>query len=327
MISIIIPVYNQEKYIEECLKSVISQTYNNIEILVIDDGSTDRSLRICKKFQKIDSRIKVFSIENGGVSRARNYGLKKATGEWVTFVDSDDIISTDYCKELIANTDAKTDMIIARTLSFLHDDITKIADDKYRGGHCDIFLCSREKHELYKSILIDNRKITKYPHIATCSAKLFSLKLINNNKLMFNESLKVYEDALFNMEAIEKSRQVKVVNSIIYYYRENYKSITRNISLDEKNQYVLVEKEFRRFFELTDFIFDDYVSYFRIKNLNTMLSNHFKSKSNNNEISNEIIVGYMQDFRNVKYSWLPKRRKLLKLLARNRLYRLVRYIY
>ena len=96
LISVIVPVYNVEKYIEKCLDSIINQTYKNIEILLIDDGSTDSSGKICDDYSKQDKRIKVFHKENGGLSSARNYGVDKSKGEYLTFIDSDDIIELDY---------------------------------------------------------------------------------------------------------------------------------------------------------------------------------------------------------------------------------------
>lgn len=100
LVSIIVPVYNVEKYIEMCLDSVINQTYKNIEILLIDDGSTDNSGNICDKWQKKDKRIKTFHKENGGLSSARNYGIDRAKGDYLTFIDSDDTLELDYVEYL-----------------------------------------------------------------------------------------------------------------------------------------------------------------------------------------------------------------------------------
>ena len=95
LISIIIPVYNVEKYLERCVKSVINQTYKNLEIILVDDGAKDNSGKMCDELSKLDSRIKVIHKENGGLSDARNFGLKIATGDYIGFVDSDDYIADD----------------------------------------------------------------------------------------------------------------------------------------------------------------------------------------------------------------------------------------
>ena len=100
LVSIIVPVFNAEKYLSECVNSLIEQTYDNIEILLIDDGSNDDSLAICKSFENKDKRIKVFSKENGGVSSARNFALQKLTGEYFACVDSDDYVTKDYVKKM-----------------------------------------------------------------------------------------------------------------------------------------------------------------------------------------------------------------------------------
>ena len=92
MISVIVPVYNVEKYLERCVKSIAAQTYKDLEILLIDDGSTDKSGEMCDDFQQTDSRIKAFHKQNGGLSDARNYGIEHSAGEFISFVDSDDYI-------------------------------------------------------------------------------------------------------------------------------------------------------------------------------------------------------------------------------------------
>lgn len=101
-ITIVIPVYNVEKYLSKCLKSVVEQTYKNIEIILINDGSTDHSLDICKKYLENDKRILLYTKQNGGLSDARNYGIERATGEYILFLDSDDFIERDTCEKISA---------------------------------------------------------------------------------------------------------------------------------------------------------------------------------------------------------------------------------
>lgn len=110
IVSIIIPVYNAKKYLANTLDSVIKQTYKNLEIILVNDGSTDNSKDICESYAKIDKRIKVINKENGGVSSARNYGLALAKGEYISFIDSDDFLVTDMIETLvndIQNTNAE----------------------------------------------------------------------------------------------------------------------------------------------------------------------------------------------------------------------------
>ena len=100
LISIVLPVYNVENYLERCLKTVIAQTYKNIEIILVNDGSTDGSLKICEKYRFADSRIKIVNKENGGLSDARNVGIRNSNGEYITFIDSDDTVESDYVEYL-----------------------------------------------------------------------------------------------------------------------------------------------------------------------------------------------------------------------------------
>ena len=111
MVSIIVPVYNVEKYIEECIDSLINQTYKDIEVILVDDGSTDASGEICDRYAQKDSRVKVYHNENDGPSKARNFGLDKATGEFVTFVDSDDWIESEAIELLISVIEDDIDVI------------------------------------------------------------------------------------------------------------------------------------------------------------------------------------------------------------------------
>ena len=100
LISVVLPVYNVENYLEKCLNSVVKQTYKNIEIIIVNDGSLDSSIDICNKYANKDSRIKVFTKPNGGLSDARNFGIKKSMGEFITFIDSDDYVTDDYVEYL-----------------------------------------------------------------------------------------------------------------------------------------------------------------------------------------------------------------------------------
>jgi len=99
-ISIVVPVYNVEQYLEKCVNSIINQTYKNLEIILIDDGATDSSGKLCDELAKIDNRIKVYHKENGGLSDARNYGVERATGDYIGFVDSDDCIDSEMYEKL-----------------------------------------------------------------------------------------------------------------------------------------------------------------------------------------------------------------------------------
>ena len=112
-ISVIVPVYNTEQYLHRCIDSILAQTYTDFELLLIDDGSKDNSGKICNEYAAKDSRVRVFHKENGGVSSARNIGLDNAKGGWISFVDSDDWISTEYLENLFNAVDNTVDLVVA----------------------------------------------------------------------------------------------------------------------------------------------------------------------------------------------------------------------
>ncbi len=122
LISIIIPVYNVEKYLEECIESCINQTYRNIEIILINDGSTDNSLEICQKYANIDNRIIVKSISNSGVAHARNVGIGVSKGDYITFIDSDDFVDKRYCELMYKVLEERKADIACCTSYYLQND-------------------------------------------------------------------------------------------------------------------------------------------------------------------------------------------------------------
>ena len=129
VISIVIPVFNVKEYLSDCLESLLGQTFEMWNAILIDDGSTDKSLSICKKYAAVDSRIKLFSKENGGVSSARNLGLLHVQGEYVVFVDSDDFVSPKYCAhlyQLAINT--KSELASVSRYNILNKEVVKISD-------------------------------------------------------------------------------------------------------------------------------------------------------------------------------------------------------
>ena len=126
LVSVIVPVYNTEKYLEYCINSILKQTHRNIEIILVDDGSTDKSLSICNQYKKIDERINVISKQNTGVSDSRNIGVNNAKGEYILFVDSDDLLVPHTLPSLIISAmDSRTDILIADYQSLTDVEISK----------------------------------------------------------------------------------------------------------------------------------------------------------------------------------------------------------
>lgn len=210
-ISIIVPVYNMEKYLEECLNSLIAQSLKEIEIILVNDGSTDASLDICDKFSYMDARIKVYSKENGGLSDARNYGLRYSTAEYVGFIDADDYIDCDFYEKLYYGMiENAVDISIAQIKKT--DDIGEIlfvAGYKDKGKIGNI--------EIMKSMLT-----AKGVSNSVCN-KLFKKSLFSIDPFPIG---KLYEDEYVTYKIVDKCNYIYFTNEVSYYYRTNQSSIT-----------------------------------------------------------------------------------------------------
>lgn len=212
-ISIIIPVYNVEPYLERCLNSVINQTYSNIEIILVDDGSTDDSGIMCDDYKRQDTRIKVIHKENGGLSSARNEGLKYITGEYFTFIDSDDYMRTDYISKMYEATDnKKIDMVICRAKKVIGEEDYRLHLAKE--GKAELLDVERVKIEMLK------RKIPMYAH-----GKLFHKKLAKF--ICFPEG-RIYEDVPTIWNVIKHVDVVAYLEEELYYYRQRLNSIVNS---------------------------------------------------------------------------------------------------
>ena len=209
VISVIVPVYNVEKYLNQCVNSILAQTYKDFELILVDDGSKDKSGEICDEYVKKDSRIRVFHKKNGGVSSARNYGIDNAQGTYICFVDSDDWVDETYLEDMLKPGDY--DWIIQGI---------KI-NDKYR-KYKNEFL--KDKYAILNA-LIENEAERDFLFRGPCS-KLFKKDLINNNKLRYNTNIYLGEDYLFNICYINYIGNAYIYNSHDYNYRMTEGSLT-----------------------------------------------------------------------------------------------------
>ena len=232
MISIIVPVYNVEKYLRRCVDSILAQTYQNIEVLLVDDGSPDNSGAICDEYAEKDSRVRVFHKPNGGVSSARNLGLKEAKGDYIGFVDADDYIDKTMYEVLLCNLiKENSDISIC---SYNQEDSNGIFHKHW--PHDDYLTITGDRQIEY---LISNQYYT-----CSCWDRLFKKELLKD--FWFDESKKVYEDLLFLYEVAKISSNTVFTSSPLYYYCNNDgTSVARSLFDDRKmdiinvSQYIL----------------------------------------------------------------------------------------
>lgn len=225
-ISIIVPVYNAEKYLRRCLNSILTQTYTNFEVILVDDGSLDSSGEICDQYVGMDERVKAFHKKNEGVSIARNYGLDQAQGEWVTFSDSDDLLLSDAFIQYIQFVDVDIDLIMGGYESYDESNQLKNAV-AYRGRH------EITRHEAITQMF----KPQYYDYQGYVWNKLFKRDIIQAFGIKFNESVYFNEDRLFVVEYLCNcsGKTVYFTNPVYkYYLRENSTMNSLNCSFNKK---------------------------------------------------------------------------------------------
>lgn len=209
LLSIVIPVYNAGKYLDECIASVLGQDLADIELICIDDGSTDRSHSILEEWHRKDDRIIILHQENRGPSAARNKGIKASSGEYIAFVDADDLVRSD---------------IYTRTIGIIKDnelDALLFAFETFPNG-------SVRQHSFPTDVVMDyHQMFASNSHIQSNNDLSFSFRIIfrssviKDNHLEFDEDIRYEEDMVFNIEAICKSKRIMAINDPLYLYRKN----------------------------------------------------------------------------------------------------------
>ena len=214
-ISIIIPVYNSEKYLRQCLDSVLAQTYTDFEALLIDDGSTDGSGAICDEYAARDARFKVFHKENGGVSSARNLGIDNAQGEWICFVDSDDCLLKNYVQDLVLG--AKKEPVGLVIQGFI----------KVKGKHQKSFDLGEDiiECEDYGKLFITKR----LQNFGFPFAKLFKKSIVKDHQISFPQTYSIAEDLAFLLHYLKFCRKVKFQKQHNYLYLQNANSLSNHL--------------------------------------------------------------------------------------------------
>ncbi len=205
-ISIIVPVYNAEKYLKKCLDSLVNQTKKELEFILINDGSTDKSEEIIKTYK--DKRIKYFKNKNQGIGKTRNFGIEKSSGKYLMFLDSDDYFSNDACEILYKEAEKeKADLIVFDYYRVEKGNLNEVKIESFNATN----------------IKADSSLLLKI-NLGPCN-KIYKTDLIKNNGIKFEESLK-YEDTLFVVKAIYNAQKIIKLNRFLHYYMIHEKSET-----------------------------------------------------------------------------------------------------
>ena len=243
MISVIVPIYNVEEYLEECLESIRNQTYTNIEVILVNDGSTDGSKEICERFCQQDNRFKLVTQENQGLSAARNRGVKESIGEYIMFVDSDDVVKYNIVEVLFFYMNSDVDIVECQ--------ITRCKDELVDNKSTSIMFKGESTEAILKSI--------EFKEVKFCAfTKLYRRELVE--KVPFLEGY-IYEDVYTGMNYLKYIRKMVVVDLKGYYYRVRPNSIMTK-SFNEKNLDIFpIGKKLIESFDDNEYLLP-YIGYF-----------------------------------------------------------------
>ncbi|GAA4274183.1 glycosyltransferase family 2 protein [Aquimarina gracilis] len=218
LISVIVPIYNAEKYLDRCIDSICNQSYKNLEIILVNDGSKDNSLAICNTFASKDHRIQIIDISNQGVSNARNTGLKTATGDFIQFLDSDDFMTKEYIETLYDCMQNNEGDYVICGIKSLNNELEEL--DYWEAGNHAFDMKTPDEDVLYQ--LFD--KFLMFGPVN----KLYKRGLLQKSNIFFDTSLSYGEDLLFNLEYLKLTSRIVVTNKVYWsYIQDNVNSLSK----------------------------------------------------------------------------------------------------
>lgn len=319
LVSIVVTVYNLQDYIAECIDSIINQTYNKLEILIVDDGSTDDSLRICKRIEAQYDNVTIISQPNSGVSVARNTGIANANGEYIMFVDGDDMLKPRMIERLVGEIDRQTDFVCCSYTVLETEKDEQFFDNP-------IIAASIEEKEPFVLQILDNKYMCS-PDNATAIGvpwgKLFRKSFIMDNGLRFDPELRRLEDPLFILNAIACSKTIRYIPESLYKYRVGHINSFRVYNEDVYTRYLIKQDEF--FSHNKEFINNQVARYLQLQHFSFLMSS-LRSITDDKTISrsqriNEIKIccnkaPYKQKIRGMRFNGISGKRKV-QLFAYN----------
>ena len=221
MISVVVPVYNVRPYLEQCVDSILTQSYADLDVILVDDGSTDGSSDVCDRCAEGDSRVKVIHKSNGGLSDARNVGVKAAVGEWIYFADSDDWLDSDAVRLLYEFAVAHDCDVVQGGLYYVYPDYLLCRNVSRKERTRSVL----GRHEAMRELIINDR-VKNFAW-----GKLYKAELIKD--LDFPEG-KFFEDCFWQHRVVDRVRRYGIIDSPLYFYRQRHDSISGGMSDDNR---------------------------------------------------------------------------------------------
>ena len=327
-ISIVVPVYNAEKTLKECLDSLINQTYKNLEIILINDGSKDHSLKICKKYQEKDKRIILIDNKNHGVSYTRNVGIEKSTGDFIMFVDSDDYIDINMIKEMLNY--QKTNNADLVQCNLLYFDSTRKYIPYSNMNTVEINNLTDITNSLISINYLNCVNKGIFGPVRCIGGKIYRTSIIKNNNIKFDNKIYIFEDGIFNLKYYKYANKINLINKPYYKYRQSETSTSYRYNKDQLKQYDLIFDNLKEYKELKEYQYSYYLNAFEL--LSAYIKREYKFKSRNYKSFKKIVKSvinkeiYKETIKIVKYNKLSKKEKLKLYCYKNKNYLLL-YVF
>lgn len=321
LITIVIPVYKVDtNYLEKCLTSVKKQTYKNIEIIIILDGAPKNIISFCKKIIKNDDRFILIERENKGVSYTRNEGIKKAKGNWITFIDADDWVEPNMCELFIKNLTKYYNKDFVMFRNFINSTTEK---EVLYNIDKDCVIDKQFKINLFQSTY--GNKIASFPCCEAVWKNFYNINFLRTNQIEFTNNLKIGEDLLFNYQVWNKSNKGYFINKPIYHYRKNNESVMND---NIKTLMTKYDELFPKFIEITNNLPEYYKEnkeLFIVRQLNRFMIKYyfnlsFKYKEFKNIMQNPI---YKDTYNKVNLNALNNKKRPINTLIKKEKYLLV----
>ena len=315
LVSVIIPTYSRPVFLKRCIDSVLNQSYKNIEVLLINDGSKDCTLQICNMLARKDTRIKVIDKSNSGVSDTRNEGIRLSNGNYIMFMDCDDILLNDCIQYLMNNLNQfQVDISIGNL--FKTANINSIIHNGNEVVHCfeDI------KNQLYKTLYHNCFSDIQYTEGPV--AKIYKKELIVKNHILFDSDLRYGEDSLFNIECYYYANSVALSNRYVYLYYDNPTSASTGNQFEYKNEIKkMIMKHLNKLKKLDLYkeLYDDF-NYFCYRQFQKVL----KHSADNQQLSKKLFLETISNNSNVIHSVdrskLSLKEKIKHLIFKEKMY-------
>lgn len=288
--SIIVPVYNTEKYIKECVDSILNQTYQNYELILVDDGSTDTSSKICDEYKSKDSRIKVIHKTNGGLVSARKAGAEEATGEYIACIDSDDWIDNEYLSEFEKIIEKYKPDIICGGLTYVYNTYTKKLDSGIQYG---IYDKEKIKKEIYP-ILIEGENGVGFNN-CLCG-KVIKRNIYLPSQMAVDDKIKIAEDHACLKPCIINSDKIYLLNSHKYYYRQNNESMTKEKKALDLYNAKRISKHLMNNIKIEGYNFEDQINRLAVHGLFPACCSQFYENTSYKNVKEKIELALEDNF-------------------------------